>query len=287
MKTQSTSPIALHWALRVGFPAEPWRDRELCVWTWHKLQKIFPQCYAAVLMPDHLHVITPALAPEQIEFVAQALRKLQSAIQRRSSSHLRWQAVSEPRTIPNLSHLAVQIRYVHLNPCRKRYCNDPLEWEFSTHRDYIGATAQPWPNVSRILTQLGFKADSQGCAKFHAYISGDPSVHPAGTPAPIKNTLNVGVADLGVLERAFAISQRVSTDATRTKGKCRNLFMRTLLSSPFELPAARIAKQIQVHRSSFRGLRAAPTNLVLALILTATDARLYSALGTWPSGPSK
>jgi hypothetical protein len=50
--------------------------------------------------------------------------------------------------------------------------NDPLAWAFSTHRDALGLAIPP---ARRRVPQP---------ARFHAYVSGDPSVRPEGTPLP-------------------------------------------------------------------------------------------------------
>jgi hypothetical protein len=60
-------------------------------------------------MPNHIHVLAPCAS------TAAAKRKL-----------------------------ARQVRYIVLNPCRDRIVGDPLSWMWSTQRDVMGATVQPW-----------------------------------------------------------------------------------------------------------------------------------------------
>jgi REP element-mobilizing transposase RayT len=231
-----TPPLAFHWAARVSYPSEPWRNHALCVWSWRELRKIFPECYAAILMPDHLHVLSATLAPSEIQTRLKELHRFLKRLARKTATPLGWQPLSEPRAIPNWSHLATQIRYVHLNPCRKGYCKDPLEWEFSTHRDYLGATAQPWPDTANALTRMSHGVNYYGRASFHAYVSGDPSVHPAGTPPPIQAAQPAPVLNLIALARAFEVTHRLPHGATRRKSRARRQFARA--SWPWDYPPA-------------------------------------------------
>jgi hypothetical protein len=88
----------------------------------------------------------------------------------------------EPERIPDLHHLKRQIRYVHLNPCRARLAGDPLQWEWSTHRDLAGCVSDPWPDPE--LLRHCFQAPRARLAEAaHAYISSDPSVTVTGSPS--------------------------------------------------------------------------------------------------------
>jgi hypothetical protein len=92
-----------------------------------------------------------------------------------------WEAVDRPRAAHDFHHLRREIRYTHLNPSRARFTRDPLEWEWSTHRDFLEATFPSWSGRA-VLKQLWHtKAED-----FHAYVSGDPSTQVAGTPSATK-----------------------------------------------------------------------------------------------------
>jgi hypothetical protein len=54
---------------------------------------------------------------------------------------------------PRLQHR--QVRYVHLNPCRDRFANDPLVPVWSTHRGAIGGEVDPWVSAERLSRALG------------------------------------------------------------------------------------------------------------------------------------
>jgi hypothetical protein len=130
-------------------------------------------------MPDHLHILIYTDAPDaerlRLSGVLGAFSKkfhpLKSV----------WMQVPEGQLIPNSHHLKRQIRYVHLNPCREGLVNDPIIWEWSTHRDYLGCVHRPWLKISLISK---FFCDSQKdfTATFHRYVSSDPSVSVTGSP---------------------------------------------------------------------------------------------------------
>ena len=74
------------------------------------------------------------------------------------------------------------MRYTVLNPSRAGIVDDPLSWPWSTHRDVVGAIADPWVTAERLGAALGSRMAS--AQDIHAYVSGDPSVAIAGTPFP-------------------------------------------------------------------------------------------------------
>jgi len=53
------------------------------------------------------------------------------------------------------AYLLQLVRYVHLNPCRALMVEDPQEYRWSSHRDYLGARPRPWLACDEVLEQLG------------------------------------------------------------------------------------------------------------------------------------
>jgi hypothetical protein len=284
MKAQApeteAAPVAFHWAIRVRYPHQPWLDRDLSAWTWSKLQRIFPICYAAVIMPDHLHVVAALAKGETLEEKRRKLKALASGVSTRCNQAPTWDVFSEPRKVPNLSHLAIQIRYVHLNPCRRGYVRDPLEWEFTTHRDYLGCIASTWPSTSSVLKMLGYKAGEEGQVAFHKYVSGDPTAHPAGTPPPLKGTQEIAVIDLAMVQKAAMIALRLPVQALRRKGKPRRQWMGLLKSPPFQVSGPRLAQFLGVHKTALKSLPAPSQPFIRAVLRNLADYRLMSAAGT-------
>lgn len=266
--------VAYHFVARARFPHEPYRSRGLCRAHWRWLQKKFPRSMAVMLMPNHLHLILPATSagPEG------DLRRLR----RFYGDSALWEAVPEGRAIADLGKLRTQMRYVHLNPCRKKLCGDPLNWEWTTHRDYVGAAG----GVSQsergvLLKKLGFGTGWEGRVRFHQYVSGDPSVHTQGTPPP-RLPRKAAVVDLVALERAAALALRADPVALRRKGRQRAWLMGFLVAE-CAVPLRLVARHFGVSPAAVaRACRAKGTFKSKAdgesILLTAADERfLYPA----------
>lgn len=212
-----------HWVVRASTPYQPFTDFEICRKTWDSLQKTFPQTLAAVLMPNHLHLILPTADNHK-----QTLSRLGGVIGQISKGNgIRgyWQPIPPPSLIPDKFHLKRQIRYVALNPCRKELCHDPLEWYWSTYRELLGATLQGYPGVQSLAEVLG---DSQPnfLDRFHAYVSGDPSVAIAGTIRPQPDhPQTYAYKSIDEILAAAAAALRLSAPSVRSKGPLRPLFV--------------------------------------------------------------
>ncbi len=61
-----------------------------------------------------------------------------------------------------------------------------LAWPWSTHRGALGAEADPWVRAEELAAVLGRPARGFG-EWLHGYVSGDPDVNLAGTPAPVRD----------------------------------------------------------------------------------------------------
>jgi hypothetical protein len=142
------------------------------------------------------------------------------------------------------------IRYIHLNPCRKEYSGDPISWEWSTHRDYLGVVAYPWPRTWTQLQSLGFYKGPTGVEAFHRYVSADPTAHVLGTPPPVNPvSLKPNVLRLDDVCRAAEMITRAPQGAFQKKGRKRAQLMR-LLAGPLGIPAVKVAEHFGVNRSS-------------------------------------
>lgn len=164
----------------------------------------------AVLMPDHVHLVhfgDPKL-------MRVALVKLIAAFARFRGKVRGWN-VPAPEPIVQ-DKVWRQLRYVHLNPCRAGLASDPLSWPFSTHRDAIGATYNPWLCLDQ-LQAVTHEFGSTMRQQFHAYVSADPSVHPAGTifpqPAPARPRALMGLEQI----RQAALAASPWCDAARQR----------------------------------------------------------------------
>lgn len=137
---------------------------------WRRLIEAFPGLVALVLMPDHVHLVVPQDDRQRVRALQSGYARWRNA--RRGQRGAAFEPHPQAVAIPDRLHLQRTIRYIHLNPCRARLVNDPLDWPFSTHRDAVGLA---WPAARR---------PEDDPARFHAYVSGDPSVSLEGTHLP-------------------------------------------------------------------------------------------------------
>lgn len=135
------------------------------------LRAAFPELIALCVMPDHIHLLLPhGEAGRRLIALMSGYARYRSASRGKGGTDT-WSPAPEPEAVaPDKERR--NIRYVHLNPCRKGLVNDPLAWPLSTHRDFVGLSAS---SVGLLHGQP---------TRFHAYVSGDPSVDVAGTRLP-------------------------------------------------------------------------------------------------------
>ena len=114
--------------------------------------------YAYVVMEHHIHWIAsaPDLVREVRNFKSFTARAIIDALQERNAqwtlrqlAHHRstqrkkqryqvWQEGSQPKQIQGEAMLRQKIEYIHQNPIRRGYVDDPLHWRYSSARDYAG-----------------------------------------------------------------------------------------------------------------------------------------------------
>jgi len=161
--------------------ARPLESGKTCDALWAALRRRFPDCVAAVLMPDHVHLLIEAGDRDEAR---RRLSQCLAAFARQAGLGRTWQPVPDPEPIRDSKHLARQIRYVHLNPCRAGLADDPLCWLWSTHRGAVGLEIDPWVSPARLAALLR-RHEADFPRWLHGYVSGDPSVHVEGTPFPV------------------------------------------------------------------------------------------------------
>ncbi len=57
-------------------------------------------------------------------------------------------------------YLLALVRYVHLNPVRARMVADPRDYQWSSHRAYLGAPCPEWLRIAPVLGRLGSSVDA-------------------------------------------------------------------------------------------------------------------------------
>lgn len=244
---------------------------ELARKAWVLLNRGFPEALGATLMPDHLHLILP-LKSEQVD--RKKLSGILGTVTRISEITSLWQTLSPPAKIPDKFHLRRQLRYVALNPCRSSLCSDPLEWNWSTYRDLVGAAAQPWVDGKTLAKALGDRSDGFA-VRFHAYVSGDPSVAVQGTPPPEparpKEWAEEGIGEILL---ASAAALRLATSEVRKPGALRDLFIHLAWRQGWRQPSllSQICK-ITVRAVQYT-LKKEPPSAITAAALCLGDRRL-------------
>jgi len=205
------------------WPYAPLAERACATWLWDALRPVFPSALAAVLMPNHLHLVAAARDPA-VELAR--LRAVLGAYARVFG--VGWNRVPDPKPLPTLDKVLREVRYVSLNPCRPArvgmdqvtLASDPLAWEWSTHRDAVGAIVDPWVSAERIAEETGHRPGDP-VAWLHRYVSSDPSVAVQGTAAPHPTTLET----LTRAALASAAAHRADVDAILRRGAVRATFL--------------------------------------------------------------
>ena len=171
----------VHLTARVARSVGNLDDPEIARWLWARLRAAFPDALAATLMPDHPHVVTPHEDPGA---AVVRLHRLLGQLGRKLGLGERAGIAAPARVVDSVAELSRQLRYVGLNAPRKGLVECPLAWPWSSHRDAVGAIADPWIPASRLAAALG-DGKPRFVERYHAYVSADPSCDVAGTPAHV------------------------------------------------------------------------------------------------------
>lgn len=167
----------LHLVARAAEGARPLRARSACADLWSRLGVRF-DVVACALMPDHVHLFARVERAGALRIFAQILWSFRARAARRAAhdcTSFEWEPLPQPERVRrDPRHVARTIRYIHLNPCRDALCDDPLEWEWSTHRDWVGAIARPCVDVSRWGRALG-RPPATIAEWMHEYVCSDAS----------------------------------------------------------------------------------------------------------------
>jgi putative transposase len=114
--------------------------------------------YAYVLLENHMHLVAsaPDIAKSVKEFKSFTAREIVDYLESRKAvdilSHLRfaklsfkkksdyqvWQEGSHPEEILSESMMIQKIEYIHMNPVKRGYVDDPAHWRYSSARNYNG-----------------------------------------------------------------------------------------------------------------------------------------------------
>ena len=189
------------------------QELELAGRVWEGMRNAWPVALAAMVMPEHVHLVAEVEAPDA------ARRQLARVLSRASYGRGRglWLPVPEPERVRE-GKLRRVVRYVVLNPCRRRLVGDPLEWVWTTHRDVVGAVVNPWVRAEQLARAMGERRDGFG-RRFHGYVTRDERVEPGARVFPERAAVDpprIWQPDELVLAVTSAL--RLPPDAIRSKG---------------------------------------------------------------------
>jgi len=101
--------------------------------------------YAYVLMSNHFHLLLEVGRQPLGTFMHALLTGHARYFNERwgEAGHL-FQGPYQAIVCEREAHLLELVRYLHLNPVRAGLCADPAEWQWSSHRYYLGAGGGEW-----------------------------------------------------------------------------------------------------------------------------------------------
>ena len=124
-------------------------------WRFRQRQRQF-KLYAYVILENHLHLVASAPElPEVIQrFKSHTAHKLIELLQAHNATTLLrqlkalkrhhkveseyqlWEEGSHPKQVGNDEIMRQKIEYIHLNPVKRGYVDDPIHWRWSSARNY-------------------------------------------------------------------------------------------------------------------------------------------------------
>ena len=86
--------------------------------------------YTAHMIIDFLHANGMTAILKQFEYFGKRNKK--------NLQYQFWQKGSHPKIILNREILNQKLEYIHYNPVRQGYVDDPINWQYSSYRNYSG-----------------------------------------------------------------------------------------------------------------------------------------------------
>jgi putative transposase len=122
----------------------------------HRKQRL--TLYAYVIMENHLHLIASSanLSKEIGDFKSFTARSIIELLKESRSEHLLsqlefykvkhkttqqyqlWQEGFHPQMILNEQMFKQKLDYIHNNPVKRGYVDEPIHWRYSSFRNYVG-----------------------------------------------------------------------------------------------------------------------------------------------------
>jgi REP element-mobilizing transposase RayT/DNA-binding transcriptional ArsR family regulator len=133
------------------------------------LNRYSHRIHAYCWMTNHVHMAIQAHTIPLARFVGTLASRYAKAINKKlgRSGHL-FERRYRPTIVQAESYLKELVRYIHLNPVRAGMVNEPVDYPWSSHIDYLGSTPPPWLTRDWVLAAFGptEKSARQSYAKF-------------------------------------------------------------------------------------------------------------------------
>ena len=132
-------------------------DTVLESWRYLQQQRGF-QLFGYVILENHLHLVasSPDLVREMKDFKSFTARRIvdlletqnvsvfldqlawRKARHKTESQHQLWQEGSHPQQIQSEEMMLQKLEYIHQNPVKRGFVDEPEHWRYSSARNYAG-----------------------------------------------------------------------------------------------------------------------------------------------------
>ncbi len=272
-RQQWSYPMIIHLTVRARHLPITLTAHEVAEWLWPRLQQAFPKALSALLMPNHPHLMTTS---DDISTSRRAFKNVIAGLRRSNNpgASILWDPIGPAAVLADVQKARRMVRYVALNPCRAGLVDDPLSWPWSTHRDVVGAIADPWVDAGELAHAL--EQPRAGFAdELHQYVSSAPSVSVLGTPPPCQGP-RTAIAQHplnDLLEAAAAASRGKPADILR-RSQTRALFLQLAMRHGWD-ETGRLAALCGISPRAIQQHRARPSSPALSSAeLCLSDERL-------------
>jgi REP element-mobilizing transposase RayT len=126
-------------------------------WEFLKKERGF-RLYGYVILENHLHLIAsaPELSNAMKSFKMYTARQIIDLLERHSakvllrqlralklphktaSDYQLWEEGTKPKQIAGDAIMLQKLEYIHQNPVKRGYVDDPVHWRYSSARNYAG-----------------------------------------------------------------------------------------------------------------------------------------------------
>jgi hypothetical protein len=225
-------------------------------WLWEHLRDKLPDAFACLLMPDHVHVVTP---PGARPILVRVLAAFTARFRVRFD-------VLPPQAANSIDIARRAMRYVLLNPVNEGLVADPWMWRWSTLRDLAGAAYPVWTSPARVAAALAIPPS--WLVKRLTNSADHKSVAPR-PDAPM-------VASIDALREAVGAALRMTNAEVRSDLLARRLVVQAAHAIGMPNLAA-LAREVGCSPRSVRRDRAMRHEALDAVLLCLADARLRTS----------